>query len=178
MKKIVNLLVIFFAGIEIFAQTIEDPAHWVDYCINWTVKTEQDVLALGVEQISEVDLRPYNGRLLRQYLYRKTKDINIVFSSWDGVITDVEYRVDYNDKTLFQSDAIMARQIINAYGGYVKNNRQSSLFPQYGNITNDAYSILYEANLERIFEITITVNSDYPDRKWSGFIWVSVNRKQ
>jgi len=70
---------------------------------------------------------------------------------------------------------VIARQVIYAHNGFVKNNRQGSLFREQNNRA-DARSIFYEANIGGIFVINITVNSDYPDGEWSGFIWVSVTK--
>jgi hypothetical protein len=170
------LIALLLCTASIFTQSSENPAQWLNDCINWTTKTEADVTALNVEKISEVDLRQYGMRLLRQYLLRKTELINIIYSSWDGKIEAVQYKVDYVDKAKFESDAELARQMIYAYNGRVKSTHESRF--SEGKNKPDARGITYEANIEGIFEIGVNVNSDYPNGKWSGYIWVDVTRKK
>lgn len=180
MYKFSFSILFLFSCFFIIAQTSEDPAHWVSYCIDWTVKSESDVLALGAKKFNEVDLRP-NGPLMKFYIINKNSTTNIQFtsSSMKDYINSVSYHVDYIDKNLFDNDANMVRQIMIVYKGYIKSNHQGSIFPQNINKPN-AFQLEYYASFDNIYEISITTNSDYDpsnNGKWFGFIWVDVNRK-
>jgi hypothetical protein len=177
MKKFSIVFLFLTVCFSAHSQYGSNPAEWMNECINWTTKTEEDVLRLQVEKVYEVDLRPNGLRLLKQYLLRVNNSIAIIFSSWDGKIDMVEFQVDYTEKTKFEQDAEMVRQMVYAYNCRVKSERMGSMF-NYSIPMPDARSIIYEANLENIFELSMTVDSDYPSKKWSGFIWIYAHRKK
>jgi hypothetical protein len=166
MKIVCFALFLLLSGV-VYSQS--NPAQWLSDCIEWTTKNE-NAIPKTAELTGETDLRSQGFGLLRYYVIHTNNNTAILLGSFNGNITSASYQVDYNDKTLFESHAVIARQLISIHNGYLKS--KGRIDPVYGG------GDIYEASIEGNFSITIQIINWGSAVNAYGAIHVSVYRKQ
>jgi hypothetical protein len=153
------LPVILFAGPE---EILSESFSFLNY-------TENELTNNGAAVISEIDLRRLGLNLTRHFLLEKDGK-RYVFITNNGIITSVEirdYYNDFSDNERFKNDIILARQLISGMNG-----RENT------SVYSDFRILSFTAVLDRIIELSIAFNYDYPENResWSGWMTVKVSR--
>jgi hypothetical protein len=161
-------LFILFSLLSGIAYSQSNPAQWLSECIEWTTKSENDIPRTA-QLTGESDFRSQGFGLTRYYVMHINNNTAILLTSFNGNIKSASYRVDYSDQSLFESHGVIARQLISAHNGNLKSRGRFD--PVYGG------SDIYEASIERIFDITIQIIRWGSAVNAYGAIHVDVSRR-